>query len=470
MGFSALILSLMLAATATASPTCCSQILREQGPKAARDAAKVENLPGLSNTHIDQGFAGFFETAPETGNEMYWWYFPAQNGNTSAPLTIWLQGGPGGSSLFGLFSEMGPFSANADLTLSVNPTSWNNEYAMLFIDNPVGAGFSHTASPNGYCNDTKTCVAENLYSLLQDFYTVFPELLVNELYITGESYAGHYVPAIAYYIYEQNGAAPGERCREGDVAIPLAGVAIGDGWVDPINMIPAYPSMMFNLGLTSGTEYAAIRDYCDRTVAAIEAGDMQSAFEVWDQMLNGDIFPYANYFHNISGSNDYDNLMNTDEPAALGYYAAYVEQPAARAAMHTDDAAQQDGYQCEMHLTGDFMVSFAAELATLMDHYKVLIYSGQLDIIIGTALTSTYVPLLAWGGQDEFNAAPRAVWRASADAAEVSGFVTKARDFTFAVVRGAGHLVPYDQGARALDMITRFIEDRPFENQPDPSA
>ena len=85
------------------------------------------------------------------------------------------------------------------------------------------------------------------------------------------------------------------------------------------------------------------------------------------QMLNGDIWPYANLFHNFSGSNDYDNFMNTDAPAALDYYAAYLERPDVRAALHVGDAPFQDGSDCEMHLVSDFMVSFAPETSMLME-------------------------------------------------------------------------------------------------------
>jgi vitellogenic carboxypeptidase-like protein len=92
-------------------------------------------------------YAGYFNTDEGAGNNMFWWYFPPQNGNTSAPTVLWLQGGPGGSSLFGMMVEMGPFRSGATpTTIDANPGSWNAEYGMLFIDNPVGAGYSYTTN------------------------------------------------------------------------------------------------------------------------------------------------------------------------------------------------------------------------------------------------------------------------------------------------------------------------------------
>ena len=195
---------------------------------------------------------------------------------------IWLQGGPGGSSMFGLFAEMGPYSLepvgpDKKMTTVLRNSSWNKNYGMLFIDNPVGAGFSFTEN-DGYCKDTKECVAKNLFSVIEQFYLQFPDQKKVELWVTGESYGGHYVPGFAYYIHNQNqGKAKADK-------VPLAGIAVGDGWIDPVNMVPGYPDMIYNQGLISELEKAKIQDYCDRTVTNIKAGKMLEAFDVWDQV------------------------------------------------------------------------------------------------------------------------------------------------------------------------------------------
>ena len=197
-------------------------------------AAVIEPITGEA-----MGEAGFLTTTP--GKHMFYWYFEAQSGDADAPLVVWLQGGPGGSSLFGLFSEMGPYALTEQLELVKRNSTWNKEYAMIFIDNPIGAGFSFTDDPtNGFCKDTKTCVAENLYSLLSQFYTMHEHLQQNKLFITGESYGGHYVPGISSYIVRQN-----QKIRAtggGGLVLPLAGIAVGDGWIDPIRQIDAVSS------------------------------------------------------------------------------------------------------------------------------------------------------------------------------------------------------------------------------------
>mmetsp|Transcript_5942 Transcript_5942/g.13516 ORF Transcript_5942/g.13516 Transcript_5942/m.13516 type:complete len:481 (-) Transcript_5942:58-1500(-) len=435
-------------------------ILTGMDPAEARNKSAVTGQLGA----LTQSYSGFFTTDDAAQNNMFFWYFEPQVKTPNAPLLIWLQGGPGGSSMFGLFSEMGPYTLVNDsgtIVAQRRPVSWNENYAMLFIDNPVGAGFSFTNN-NGYCNDTKECVSRNLYSLLTQFYTVFPEKLHAPLYVTGESYGGHYVPGIAYYIHEQN--------MNATMKIPLAGVAIGDGWIDPVNMINAYPDMMFNTGLIDEKQKLVIADMCKNAVTAIESGDMLGAFDIWDKMLNGDVWPYGNLFHNMTGLNDYDNYANTNAPAQFGYYPNFLNTPAARASLHVGSTPFPfNPHQCELHLLGDFMVSFQKELSVLLENYKVLVYSGQLDVIIGAALTEAFLPKVQWSGQQAYIDADRAVWRVQDTDAEVAGYVRQVKQFTQVVIRNAGHIAPYDQPERSFDMITRFVENKPYPNLPNPS-
>jgi len=441
-------------------PLLLSAVLKREGAEAARKVSSV-SLPSFDHP----SYSGFLHTDDDGDKEMFFWYFPPLSGAKDAPLLIWLQGGPGGSSMFGLFGEMGPIALDAKLQPHVREYSWNKDYGMLFIDNPVGAGFSFTGTGQGYCTNSKTCVAGSLVSLMVQFYQIFPETRSGGLYITGESYGGHYVPAFGAAILEHNqGADAGDE-------IPLKGVAIGDGWIDPVNMIPGYPELMRNLGLASEAEVRVIQGYCDRAVNHINNGEMLKAFTEWDEMLNGDVFPYHNYFHNITGSNNYDNFMMTNDPPDFSWYGDYLNQAEIRKAVHVGNATfGGNAAQCEKHLLEDFHQSLRPQLQHLLEAegVRVLIYSGQLDIIIAAALTERFLPYVQWPGQAAFAAAQKKVWRVESGDVEVAGFVREIPGFQQVVVRGAGHIVPFDQPRRAIDMITRFVEGRTYESEPDP--
>jgi len=113
---------------------------------------------------------------------------------------------------------------------------------MLYVDNPVGAGFSYTGDDLGYSTDEMD-VARNLYAFLVQFFELFPEYQHNDFYVTGESFAGHYVPAVSYVIHLNN---PGAK-----VKINLKGLAIGNGLVDPLNQL-FYSEYLYQLGFFDG--------------------------------------------------------------------------------------------------------------------------------------------------------------------------------------------------------------------------
>ena len=152
------------------------------------------------------------------GDDMFYWLFKSRNNATSAPLVLWLTGGPGCSSELAIFYENGPFTINDDLSLKRNNFSWNENSNLLFIDQPVGTGYSQARDPTHFARNEKM-VAENFYKFLLKFMMKYPEFKGRPMYITGESYAGHYIPAIANYIV-QNPFSD----------FNLRGIAIGNGF------------------------------------------------------------------------------------------------------------------------------------------------------------------------------------------------------------------------------------------------
>ena len=268
-------------------------------PEAAQAATRV-HLP--SAPFIAEQYAGYVTVNKSCGSNMFWWFFPAQNGNASAPLLMWLNGGPGSTSMYGLFEEMGPFTASPDgQSLLPRNTTWNARYAMLFVDNPVGTGFSYTEDAACYARDMDD-VATNLYALLTGFFTAFPGYLPNPFYVCGESYGGKYAPSITSYIHFQNLGNP-------PVRINLAGMSVGDGLMDPLTQIPGYGQLLFNEGMASRAELAYWTQQESAIIRALRAGDNDTAFAIFDYMLNGDFFPYPTYYRNTTGLTDYFNIV-----------------------------------------------------------------------------------------------------------------------------------------------------------------
>ena len=157
---------------------------------------KVENLFG--SLYDGSIYSGYLNTKIE-GNQLFYIYSPSQSVPESDPLMLWLNGGPGCSSLFGMLAEIGPvISGNFEAKFKLNPYSWNKNANLLFIEQPAGVGFSKTSNPRYLWRNDDT--ADNLLAAVKDFFTVLPNLKGRSFYISGESYAGVYIPTLATYI------------------------------------------------------------------------------------------------------------------------------------------------------------------------------------------------------------------------------------------------------------------------------
>mmetsp|Transcript_3348 Transcript_3348/g.9843 ORF Transcript_3348/g.9843 Transcript_3348/m.9843 type:complete len:449 (-) Transcript_3348:397-1743(-) len=430
-------------------------------PAAAREAAKVTDdrvMPGVTS------YAGFITAKGQYAdlrNHLFFWYvepaIPPSKGER-LPLIVWLQGGPGGSSLFGMWSETGPYQLDLDLNLHKRSASWTERHAVLYIDNPVGTGFSFSETES-YVSNAKVEAAGQLHSILEQFFTMFDLHDSADLWIAGESYGGHWVPALSHFTATE--------IDKGASRLPLRGLAIGNGWVDPVNQIKAYPSLLFDLALISYTERQAIQEYCDQAIDFIERDRPGDAFRVWDAMINGDLLPEGEFplVRQFTGLQNYFNYLLDVEPAVDNAFSDFVQLPFVRKAIHVGDRPfGATAKQVEDNLRDDFMVSFRGEVEDLLDTgRKVLIYNGQLDVIINMATTRAFLERLEWAGRSRYEDENQQVWRTSKDSPRVAGYIKQSCNLTTAVVRNAGHMVPTDQPEAALDLISRFIRGQPFD-------
>lgn len=207
-----------------------------------------------------KSYSGYADVSPD--EHIFFWFFEARNQNASeAPLTVWINGGPGSSSMIGLFQENGPCGVDIDGNVYNNPYSWSNVSNMLYIDQPTQVGFSYSIPvpgytdpnsgdiitlPNATCpdyaesfgtcatysypNETLTAnttagAAPNFWKTLQGFMGVFPQYSRNSFHFSTESYGGHYGPVFNEYIETQNA-----KNISGAHKISLETVLIGNGW------------------------------------------------------------------------------------------------------------------------------------------------------------------------------------------------------------------------------------------------
>lgn len=339
---------------------------------------------------------------------------------------------------------------------------------MFFLDNPVGTGFSYTDSADGFAT-THEQAGQDLRNAISQFFQLFPDLRANEFYITGESYAGKWVPAAAYAVHNFNkGAEQGAR-------INLKGISIGDGAMDPAAQFQGFGDLLWYLGMVDEVERKTFKTYESTIQTRLKSGDNVGAFEAFDEMLNGDFYAYPTYYANVTGmSSNYFNFeLSPDATPLGGDFVDWLNKPEVRKQIHVGGRKYAPANSTvEAYLKHAWMQGVVEMLVPLMEKYNVLVYSGQNDVILGPPLTEQFLAQLRWSGQEAYRTAKKTVWRRSATGpgskiADVAGYVKQVGSaagstFTYAIVRGAGHMVPGDQPERALDLIHKFISGTSF--------
>ncbi|ORY43858.1 alpha/beta-hydrolase [Rhizoclosmatium globosum] len=431
---------------------------------------------------IKESFAGlvgirFVATFFVANASLFFWFFPSltqtqtqtQTGpeDDPAPLIVWLQGGPGSSSMIGLFYEMGPLRVNNDLTLTRNNWTWNEKASMLFIDNPAGVGyskvsptsqstpsFSATSGPsykNGYVTN-QAAVGRDLVLFLEEFYKLFPAQRKAKLYLTGESYAGKYIPSFANAIIEHNKNMSEKDETNDDFRLkqyffPLNGIAIGNGLTDPASQVLAHAPLALALGLVSKKQSEVLNSYAQDSVQKASKGQWREATLARNEIFakfkefSGNINPYDVRKGSVQNSwVDMETLLNIDTvKKALNVPTVYKfeKDPKVAEAMFEDGMKSSKG-----------VVSETAE------SLKVLLYQGQFDYRDGILSCNDWISQLEWTGQKDYSEAPRNIWKIGNTTV---GYVTEHKHLRRVEVLHAGHLSPKDAPEATREMIYELI-------------
>ncbi|KAJ9606535.1 hypothetical protein H2200_008543 [Cladophialophora chaetospira] len=325
----------------------------------------------------------------------FFWFFESRKDPANAPLSIWMNGGPGSSSMIGLLQENGPCNINHDSnSTTLNPWSWNNEVNMLYIDQPNQVGLSYDILVNGTQDLTDpsgdvvtddfsngvpqqnntfivgtfpsqilsssangtTNAARALWHFAQVWFQTFPDYKPNDnrVSIWTESYGGHYGPAFANFFQEQNEKiATGTWTDAGETYdIHLDTLGIINGCIDVLTQEPSYPHMAFNntygiqainrttydASMTSFTKAGGVRELIETCRALAAEGDPENQGNnatVNDacSAANEATGEVENPYIELSGRNYYDIAAIDPDPFPPNYYIGYLNQPHVQAAL-----------------------------------------------------------------------------------------------------------------------------------------
>lgn len=411
---------------------------------------------GLCDPAVKQ-YSGYFTLSAKPERHYFYWFFESRNSPATDPVALWMTGGPGCSSEVALFGENGPCAVNLDgNSTTINPYSWNSNASLLYIDQPAGTGFSYPLSGT---DKDEAGVSRDMYDFLQKFFQAHAEYAKLPFYVFGESYAGHYVPAVTHKIWENNQALPA-----GAIHLNLIGTSVGNGLTDPAIQYKYYADMAISTNdhkpAVSNATYALMKAATPACVAGIEACQNSTAacIAATDVCNLGLLEPYT-----LTGMNPYDMRVKCAVPPLCYDFSnvgEYLKKPDVQAALGVSGRSWSDcnrAVTIGFELDGDWMKNYQTMIPDqLAAGIRVLLYAGDQDYICNWLGNQAWTNALEWPGKADFNAATIKDWTVSGKPA---GELRSARGFNFLRVYDAGHMVPRDQPENALAMFNAFISN-----------
>ncbi|XP_050887177.1 serine carboxypeptidase-like 42 isoform X1 [Lathyrus oleraceus] len=439
----------------------------------------VVKLPGQSKVEFNQ-YSGYVDIDVKHGRSLFYYFVEAEHEPNKKPLTLWLNGGPGCSSIGGgAFTELGPFYPTGDgRGLRKNSMSWNRASNLLFLESPAGVGWSYSNTTSDYNIGDVSTANDSLLFLLK-WYEKFPTYKSRELYLTGESYAGHYIPQLANAILDYNARSTGYKFK-------LKGVAIGNPLLNLDRDMQATYDYFWSHGMISDEVGLAITNDCD-----FDDYTFASPHNVSESCNNA-----LNDANKIVGDyiNSYDVLLDVCYPAiveqelrlkkmqatkiSLGVDVCmsyerrfYFNLPEVQKALHANRTNLPYPWSmCSRVLNYSDTDPNTDMLPTLkrivQNHIPVWVFSGDQDSVVPLLGSRTLIRELAHDLKFKITV-PYGAWFHKG---QVGGWATEYGNLlTFATVRGAAHMVPYAQPSRALHLFSSFVNGRRLPNTTRPS-
>jgi len=444
------------------------------------DLSALPDIPPYSG----KIYSGYLEI--NQNKSFHYVFVESQSNPSTDPVVLWLNGGPGCSSLLGLFKEHGPFIFPDGLTTFVkNENSWNKIANMIYLESPAGVGFSFARNYEDHLyNDTLT-TDENLIATLK-WFEKFPEYSANEFYITGESYAGVYVPYLAVYIHNYNIA----KNTSTSSRINLKGIMVGNACTNyKFDCDPADLDMYWTHALYSPTTRANFEKYCPtqpssqecqsakqealQNVVDVNLYDIYSYCYVNESMrARGGIYNYVPFYKKYLSTfhPTLKNLGNLDCTDAYGA-VIWLNKHEVQRALHIFDNITV-WQPCNDLVGNNYNVSwdnasYWAYPILVQNNYRILVYSGDTDGAVPTIGTIRWIKQL----RSDLGLKTVKTWSpwtmntttvGNYSSYQLKGYYEVYQGLTFVSVKGVGHLVPEWAGDEAFHIFQYYLTNKTY--------
>ncbi|XP_012090606.1 serine carboxypeptidase-like 45 isoform X2 [Jatropha curcas] len=373
--------------------------------------------------------------------------------------------GPGCSSLgVGAFSENGPFRPNGKVLVR-NEYSWNREANMLYLETPVGVGFSYATDSSSYVAVDDEATARDNLIFLQRWFNKFPQYRRRDLFITGESYAGHYIPQLANLMIEIN---------KKEKLFHLKGIALGNPVLEFATDLNSRAEYLWSHGLISDSTYKmftsacnysryvseyyrdSVSSICSRVMSLVnkETSRFVDKYDVTLDVCISSVLSQSKVLRPQQVSERIDVCVDDET-------TNYLNRKDVQKAFHARLVGVSKWEVCSDILDYELLnleiptISIVGSL--IKAGIQVLVYSGDQDSVIPLTGSRTLVHGLA----KELGLNTTASYRAWFAGQQVGGWTQVYSNLlSFATIRGASHEVPYSQPERSLVLFKSFLQGK----------
>ncbi|ESQ49226.1 hypothetical protein EUTSA_v10020705mg [Eutrema salsugineum] len=453
MDCSLLLISLLL----TISSCGASSYVEEQ----KRD--RISELPGQPSNVDFRQYSGYITVNEERGRALFYWLVesPATRDPKSRPLVLWLNGGPGCSSVaYGAAEEIGPFRVGSDgKTLHPKLYAWNKLANLLFLESPAGVGFSYTNTTSDLYTTGDQRTAEDAYRFLVNWLERFPQYKHRDFYIVGESYAGHFVPQLSKLVHERNKGFK-------NPALNLKGFMVGNAVTDDYHDYIGTFEYWWNHGLISDSTYHQLKTAC-YSVSSLHPS-LQCMVALRNAELEqGNIDPYSIFTKPCNNTvqlksflrGRYPWMSRAYDPCTERYSNVYFNRVEVQKALHANVTRLPYPWKSCSDIVGSYwrdspvsMLPIYRELITA--GLKIWVFSGDTDAVVPVTATRYSI--------DALKLATITNWYPWYDHGKVGGWSQVYKGLTLVTVAGAGHEVPLHRPRQAFILFRSFLESKPM--------
>ncbi|XP_058004185.1 serine carboxypeptidase-like 51 isoform X3 [Hevea brasiliensis] len=344
---------------------------------------------------------------------------------------------------------------------------------LLFVDNPVGTGYSFVEESNLFVK-TDEEAATDLTTLLEEIFNRNVSLQKSPLYIVAESYGGKFAVTL--------GLSAHKAIEAGKLKAKLGGVVLGDSWISPEDFVLSWGPLLKDVSRLDNNGVEKANSLAEKIKQQIRDGQYVSATDSWAE-LEGAISRSSNSvdFYNFLLDSGMDPVSLTaaelSQGRAMKRYIRYLSSLRSSPDGDGDIDSLMNGVikqklkiipnniswggqagEVFTNLAGDFMRPRINEVDELVAKgVNVTVYNGQLDLICATKGTQAWVQKLKWEGLPTFLKMGRTPLYCGDDIL-TRGFTKSYKNFHFYWILGAGHFVPVDQPCIALNMVGVITE------------